>query len=323
MKVLTCSVKHLSKIDLRPETVVVDVRSSPDNNPQWSREKLRQNLAIRGVKYGHMPELGGWPEFAVRTPDNLVDYVKTSETPEFQAAIDRVVKGCGSYKIVLACWCENPQTCHRRKLLGEALVKKGVQVLHLAAPGIPATPHWYDSESDGFSTRPHPTAEPKGLSQIQNWIDSSYEIELCKQIDLHEWDTRLSRRTQHYGYRYDYNRSAPPIKLQQTPKFIQTLLDSTNEKLGMNFNQVIVNEYTSGQKIGAHTDHVRQFGPTIATLSLLDETYMTLRKGHQSKNILLHARSLTILSDEARYKWTHELELKRGRRLSVTFRTVI
>lgn len=155
MKILTCSVKHLSKIDLQHKTVVVDVRSSPDNNPNWSRAELKRQLLARGIMYGHMPELGGWPDYAVRTPDGRIDYVKTAETAEFQAAVQRLIKGAEEYKLVLACWCTDPTDCHRRKLIGQALSVKGFEVRHLAHNDLPACPHWYDPAVDGFSLKPH------------------------------------------------------------------------------------------------------------------------------------------------------------------------
>ncbi len=43
-----------------------------------------------------------------------------------------------------------------------------------------------------------------GLSYISSYISSAYEEKLLKLIDTQEWNVDLKRRTQHYGYKYDY-----------------------------------------------------------------------------------------------------------------------
>ena len=43
-----------------------------------------------------------------------------------------------------------------------------------------------------------------GLTYISNYISSAYEEKLLKLIDTQEWNLDLKRRTQHYGYKYDY-----------------------------------------------------------------------------------------------------------------------
>ena len=101
--------------------------------------------------------------------------------------------------------------------------------------------------------------------------------------------------------------------------------------------QVIVNEYRPGQGIAAHAD-APCFGPAIANLTLLSPCVMALSQGSTQKNILLERRSVLVMTGEARTKWKHSIAARavdkcemhdktkanvvRGRRISVTFRTL-
>ena len=101
-------------------------------------------------------------------------------------------------------------------------------------------------------------------------------------------------------------------------------------------DQVIVNEYLPGQGISKHIDKITYFGSEIVTLSLGSTSVMTFRCGStgQKEDLFLERRSLLVLTDEARYQWTHEIpgrksdimagvRYSRGRRLSITLRTVL
>jgi len=97
--------------------------------------------------------------------------------------------------------------------------------------------------------------------------------------------------------------------------------------------QVIVNEYLPGQGIATHIDH-RGFGPTVCTISLLDDWEMDFSLNWKDKSpALLQRGSCVLLTDEARSKWQHGIAPRktelteqgrrnRKRRLSLTFRTV-
>jgi hypothetical protein len=43
-----------------------------------------------------------------------------------------------------------------------------------------------------------------GLTYIPNYIPIEYASELIQLIDANTWNLDLKRRTQHYGYQYDY-----------------------------------------------------------------------------------------------------------------------
>lgn len=105
--------------------------------------------------------------------------------------------------------------------------------------------------------------------------------------------------------------------------------------LGMGYpDQIIVNEYLPGQGISEHIDCTPCFGGTICSLSLGSSCLMDFTKGALKQSILLEPRSLLILKSDSRYLWKHgiasrridklrSLQIKRERRISLTFRNVI
>jgi alkylated DNA repair dioxygenase AlkB len=116
-------------------------------------------------------------------------------------------------------------------------------------------------------------------------------------------------------------------------------------------DRVIVNEYLLGQGISAHIDCVPCFGPVIASLSLGSAVTMTLTRAEAEtaaaaggtgspdpagsvRDLRLEGASLLVLSGPARSGWRHAIAARRsdlvggvrvarGRRFSLTFRTVL
>lgn len=74
------------------------------------------------------------------------------------------------------------------------------------------------------------------------------------------WLDDLSRRVQHYGWRYDYKARAiiPDIHICALPDWLNDFAKRICDETGL-FDripeQVIVNEYLPGQGITMHTDH--------------------------------------------------------------------
>lgn len=151
------------------------------------------------------------------------------------------------------------------------------------------------------------------------------------------WLTDLSRRVQHYGWRYDYSERAitSDMRIGPLPDWLQALAQRLFETGHFDRppEQVIVNEYEPGQGIAMHTDHPG-FGPAVATVSLGDDWEMNFSRpddGFQAKSrMMLASGSALILAGEARKKWRHGIAKRRKerdtrerkRRLSLTFRTV-
>ena len=154
-----------------------------------------------------------------------------------------------------------------------------------------------------------------------------------------EWRNDLSRRVQHYGWRYDYKARAitPDMHLGALPDWLANVAQKLCAETGL-FDrvpeQVIVNEYLPSQGIATHIDHPG-FGPTVCMVSLLDDWEMDFSKNWRDKNpALLKQGSVVLLNGPARSEWQHGIaprksELmengrrERKRRLSMTFRTVL
>lgn len=162
---------------------------------------------------------------------------------------------------------------------------------------------------------------PSGL-QITNLFLTDAEADaLLTEIDNQEWSSDLIRRTQQYGYYYDYRRRRVESRAKPFPPQIQALA----AKLDPLPNQCIVNEYTKGQSIAAHVDSL-EFGDVIVSISLCAPATMrfTKRKDDAPKvlDVILKPNSMVRMSGEARREWQHEIvSLRASRRVSITFRT--
>lgn len=179
-----------------------------------------------------------------------------------------------------------------------------------------------------------------GFSYVPDYISPTVEKALIEQIDSQPWITELKRRVQHYGYKYDYKARGitQDLRIGAIPNWLAGLCD---DLLAQGYfkqvpDQVIVNEYQPGQGISPHVDCVPCFGETIASLSLGSPCVMDFihSQSGEKSSMLLEPRSLLILSGDARYAWQHGIAarksdrfdgqvIERGRRLSLTFRTVI
>lgn len=173
-----------------------------------------------------------------------------------------------------------------------------------------------------------------GLTYIPNYIPIEYASELIQLIDANNWNLDLKRRTQHYGYKYDYTARSVNASyyLGGMPYWVDELCSKLrSDRIFIEKpDQVIINEYIPGQGIAIHIDCVPCFTGTICSLSLESGCVMDLSWGDIKRCINLEPRSLLILKDDARYKWKHGIAVRksdngvrRQRRISLTFRKVI
>jgi len=177
------------------------------------------------------------------------------------------------------------------------------------------------------------------MKYFSNFIGEEEERNLICEIDRNEWCTDLKRRTQHYGYKYDYTKKK--IDESMYVGLIPAWMASYGTRMvGLGIfhkkpDQVIINEYMPGQGISRHVDCIDCFGDAVASLSLGSTCAMEFEHIKSSKkgSTILGPRSLLVLADEARYEWMHAIParledpfgeevLKRSRRISLTFRTV-
>ena len=180
-----------------------------------------------------------------------------------------------------------------------------------------------------------------GLKYMEGFLTPEQQDYCVRRVDAAEaeWRNDLSRRVQHYGWRYDYKARAitPDMHIGALPdwlaKLAQKLYDETSLFDRMP-EQVIVNEYLPGQGIATHIDHPG-FGPTVCTISLLDDWEMDFSERWKDKSpALLQRGSCVLLTGSARSVWQHGIAPRktetlengrrdRKRRLSLTFRTVV
>ncbi len=179
-----------------------------------------------------------------------------------------------------------------------------------------------------------------GLKIFEGFLTQEEQDNCVSRVDAvaDQWLNDLSRRVQHYGWRYDYKARAitPDMRIGALPGWLSRLAQKLYEETGQ-FDrvpeQVIVNEYLPGQGIATHIDHPG-FGPTVCTISLLDDWEMDFSKNWKDKSpALLPRGSGVLLTGDSRKVWQHGIAPRRSepldngrrdrrRRLSLTFRTV-
>ena len=180
------------------------------------------------------------------------------------------------------------------------------------------------------------TAVVPGLFYQPDLISADVERQTVQYLDGREWSTKLSRRTQHFGYEYDYKSRKVPVSASPLGGPIKQIADYLAQYNILNPTQCIVNEYTKTQGISGHTDSFI-FGDTVVSVSLSAPCEMIFTKDGVEKRITLMPRSMLVMSGEARNSWKHEIKgtvkvplpdgttyTKPGdyRRISLTYRTV-
>ncbi len=118
--------------------LLVDVRTIPKSghNPQFNADTLPAPLRKAGIEYLHIPALGGlrrarkdsintgWRNASFR---GYADYM---QTPEFDAALDELLRISNGRRAAVMCAEAVPWRCHR-SLIADALTARGVQVEHI------------------------------------------------------------------------------------------------------------------------------------------------------------------------------------------------
>jgi uncharacterized protein (DUF488 family) len=132
---------------------LVDVRRYPGSrrHPQYSRDALAASLEGAGIRYVHEPDLGGRraarpdsPHTAWRV-EAFRGYADHMETPAFQTALERLLRRAAEEPTAILCAEAVPWRCHRR-LISDALVARGIPVLHILGPRR-ADPHELDANA--------------------------------------------------------------------------------------------------------------------------------------------------------------------------------
>ena len=119
-------------------TLVADVRTVPRSrhNPQFNKETLPASLKHYGVRYIHMPEIGGLRHPKHESVNNAWQnsgfrgYADYMQTQEFTDSLLKLVALARENRLALMCAEALPWRCHRN-LISDALVVRHVKVEHI------------------------------------------------------------------------------------------------------------------------------------------------------------------------------------------------
>ena len=121
---------------------LADVRHFPTSQrvPWTTKPSLAKALADRGIAYEHFEDLGG---FRKALPDSVNaawrnagfrGYADYMASPEFSAGLDRLIAVASGRRTAIMCAEALPWKCHRW-LLSDALVARGLRVIHILSSG--------------------------------------------------------------------------------------------------------------------------------------------------------------------------------------------
>ena len=122
---------------------IADVRRHPSSRrlPQFNRSALAASLKEAGIEYEWMGEaLGGRREPQPHSPndawedDQARGYADHMGSEEFSAGIDELTGLGAARRTAILCAEADWRHCHRR-LVADALLARGVEVLHLRETG--------------------------------------------------------------------------------------------------------------------------------------------------------------------------------------------
>lgn len=180
---------------------------------------------------------------------------------------------------------------------------------------------------------PEPPPAIPGLAYVPDWLGAGEEQRLLDLVDALPWRRDWKRRIQVYGVGYGDGETTvePPLPPPLAALGRRLRAEGWLEAEPAN---AVVNEYLPGQGIGAHRDYA-VFG-SVASVSLGCWCLIELR--HASTGARFDAplapRSMLRLAGAARWHWSHAIAARRsdviagvrvprGRRVSVTFRTLL
>ncbi|HEY5036671.1 MAG TPA: DUF488 domain-containing protein [Chthoniobacterales bacterium] len=122
-------------------TLVADVRTIPKSrhNPQFNKTSLSASLSKAGIRYEHLPGLGGLRHAKPDSPNagwrnaSFRGYADYMQTPEFTESLDQLLALADKERIAIMCAEAVPWRCHR-SLIGDALTIRGMRVEDIMTP---------------------------------------------------------------------------------------------------------------------------------------------------------------------------------------------
>jgi uncharacterized protein (DUF488 family) len=130
-------IRLLGKYDIK---MVLDVRSSPYSlfAPQFNRETVAESLWKARIQYDYAGrQLGGRPRDRSCHDEDEVLYREVQEREWYQEAIDRLIEVATEQRTAIMCAEEDPKRCHRRFLIAQTLLDRGIEMQHIRGDGTP------------------------------------------------------------------------------------------------------------------------------------------------------------------------------------------
>jgi uncharacterized protein (DUF488 family) len=120
--------------------LLVDVRTIPYSrrNPQFNTDALARGLADAGLKYSHLPALGGRRRASADSVNlgwrntSFRGYADYMQTDSFRKGLRELVRLAEAARTVIMCAETVPWRCHR-SLIADALVSQGYEIRHILA----------------------------------------------------------------------------------------------------------------------------------------------------------------------------------------------
>ena len=116
---------------------IIDVRSQPRSRRiEFCRKAIESHLMAEGLGYlflGH--QLGGRTSVErLLDGEGTPDYDLIEQTGPFQQGLERLKKGYfDGHRMALMCGELDADRCHRSRLIGRALLRNSIDVLHIGA----------------------------------------------------------------------------------------------------------------------------------------------------------------------------------------------
>ncbi len=122
--------------------VLVDIRTIPRSrhNPQFNADVLPRELAARGLRYVHLPALGGLRHARRDSPNTAFrnasfrGYADHMQTAAFEEGLAELRALAEQGTVALMCAEAVPWRCHR-SLVADVLVARGAEVEHVLSKG--------------------------------------------------------------------------------------------------------------------------------------------------------------------------------------------
>jgi uncharacterized protein (DUF488 family) len=127
--------------------LLVDIRTVPRSrhNPQFNKETLPDHLKAAAIKYLPLPDIGGLrrakpDSINLAVDSSLRGYADFMQTKEFTEQLLKLVALARENCVALMCAEALPYKCHRI-LISDALVARGIKVLHIISKDSTITHH--------------------------------------------------------------------------------------------------------------------------------------------------------------------------------------